>query len=402
MLLRGDKKRIRLLKLELEHLISEYLVEPSDVGYLALSIAYWVNELTELAYDIDDCVDMLVYKLGHGSKITRVCNKMFYRTFIIVDDLWPLSTWHIISAAFPDGDHGSRILVTTEVDSVAQECCGHNSKHIFNMELLTDKASSELFLSRGFGHLCDLTVNQSEALREIIRECRGLPLATITTASVLGSQPRRLEQWKGDYMANSSSINWATNPELEGMKLVLCLSYNALPHRLKACMLYLCIYKEEYIILKDDLVKQWVAEGFVSAIGGEDREEVAGYKSMGDNFVTVLDHSQTDIALAQKISAYHLNMKLPISMKHLNDLVTFEMEGRLDAVPHDIVKLPGLLHLSLPSETDLPDRIGRMTSLRALRHFNLSRNSVENVESLGDYPICGIFILPVLGWCLTG
>ena len=138
---------------------------------------------------------------------------------------------------------------------------------------------------------------------------------------------------------------------------------------------------------------------------------------MGLNFVTVLDHSQTDIALAQKVrrlslhfsntevaisnmelphvrslaffglskcipsfanfkilrviilhlwpdhseviydltgiselyrlrvlqvSAYHLSVKLPKSMKHLKDLVTFEIEGRLSAVPHDIVNLPGL------------------------------------------------------------
>lgn len=41
-------------------------------------------------------------------------------------------------------------------------------------------------------------------------------------------------------------------------------------------MLYLCIYEEEYIILKDTLVRQWVAEGFFSAIEGKDKEEVAG------------------------------------------------------------------------------------------------------------------------------
>ena len=43
-----------------------------------------------------------------------------------------------------------------------------------------------------------------------------------------------------------------------------------------------------------------------------------------------------------------------------------------------------MLHLNLPSETDLPNRIGRMISLRSLGHFNLSRNPVENVKSLGE------------------
>jgi hypothetical protein len=49
---------------------------------------------------------------------------MFCRYFIVIDDLWP-STWHIISGAFPDGDDDSRMLITTEVNSVAQECCDH-------------------------------------------------------------------------------------------------------------------------------------------------------------------------------------------------------------------------------------------------------------------------------------
>ena len=62
-----------------------------------------------------------------------------------------------------------------------------------------------------------------------------------------------MEQWKGEYTHYSSTIDWTTNPKLEGLKLVLCLNYNALPHRLKECMLYLCMYKEEYIILKDTL-----------------------------------------------------------------------------------------------------------------------------------------------------
>ena len=82
--LKGDRKRIRLLKSELEQLISEYLMEPSDVGYPALSIEYWVNELTELAYDIDDCVDKLVHRYIDGKKASPsflIIAVLFYELF---------------------------------------------------------------------------------------------------------------------------------------------------------------------------------------------------------------------------------------------------------------------------------------------------------------------------------
>ena len=82
--LEGDRKRIRLLKSELEQLISEYLMEPSDVGYPALSIEYWVNELAELAYDIDDCVDKLVHRYIDGKKPSPsflIIAVLFYELF---------------------------------------------------------------------------------------------------------------------------------------------------------------------------------------------------------------------------------------------------------------------------------------------------------------------------------
>ncbi|CAN6328583.1 unnamed protein product [Urochloa humidicola] len=121
------------------------------------------------------------------------------------------------------------------------------------------------------------------------------------------------------------------------MKQVLSLCYNNLPGRLKACMLYLSIYKEDHVIWKDYLVKQWITEGFICA-QGKGKVEVAGayfdelvnagmiqpvdinyngevlsctvhymilnlirYKSIQENFVTAIDHSQATIRLADKI-----------------------------------------------------------------------------------------------------
>jgi hypothetical protein len=423
---------------------------------------------------------------------------MLGRYFIVLDDICTSYTWHIINDAFPDGDHGSRILVTTDIDWMAEIYWAPNSKYIFNMEPLTDKRSSELFFSKAFGHQCNFHGNQNEAIRGVIRECGGLPLATTTTASVLALQPGRVEQWKAEFMRNASNADWATNPRLARMKLVHLVSYDALPHHLKACMLYLCMFKEEYPILKDKLMRLWVAEGFISANEGEDKEEVAGIyfnelirrgliqpvdvahdgellsctvhhlvldlircKSMVDNFIIVLDHFQTDgirgdkvrrlsldfsnaedappplimvlshirslafVGLSKcmpsvsdfkllrvvilhlwpdqnnivydltgisqlfrlkvlQITAYHLSVQLPMQIKHLENLATLEIEGRLAAVPLDIVNLPGLLHLSLPGDIIFPDRIGCMISLRALSHFDISNNSIENVESLGE------------------
>ncbi|CAO2200975.1 unnamed protein product [Urochloa humidicola] len=60
------------------------------------------------------------------------------------------------------------------------------------------------------------------------------------------------------------------------MRQILNLSYTHLPNHLKACLLYIGMYPEDHDIERDHLVMQWVAEGFVGELDGEDALETAG------------------------------------------------------------------------------------------------------------------------------
>ncbi|XBI04884.1 hypothetical protein VPH35_133108 [Triticum aestivum] len=139
------------------------------------------------------------------------------------------------------------------------------------MSPLDDQNSRKLFFSR-VGQI-DLQP-LDEISNEILQKCGGLPLAIVSIASLFAGQPTRsVSQWK--HVCNSLSSNMRTNPSLEGMRQVLNLSYNNLPHRLKTCLLYIAMYPEDYIIAKNDLGRQWVAEGFIGKIHGKDANEVA-------------------------------------------------------------------------------------------------------------------------------
>lgn len=265
--------------------------------------------------------------------------------FIVVDDLWATSVWDIIRRAFPEGSCCSRIITTTEVEDVALACSGYHSKGIFKMVPLNDDQSRQLFF-------CRVCVSEDDCLdqdfKEIshgtIQKSGGLPLAIIYIASMLASWPNLvLEQKK--YTEDCLRSALRPNVPSERMKEVLNLIYHNLPCHLKTCLIYLNMYPEDFVIQKDDLVRQWVAESFLSAVEGKDDEQVAGeyfdelvargliqpvdtshnsqvlsctvhhmvfdliaYECMEENFITALDYFDIDTGISDKVR--RLSIKL--------------------------------------------------------------------------------------------
>lgn len=199
--------------------------------------------------------------------------KIFGRYLIIIDDLWDICTWDIIKCTLPDGNSCSRILITTEIEDLALQSCGYESNYIFKMKPLSEDDSRNLFFSTVFGSHSNCPPELCEVSYDIVRKCGGLPLAVVTIASLLATQLEKHEQW--DYINETLGYSLMANPNLEGMKQLLNLCYNSLPQHLKACMLYLRMYQENSIIWKDDLVNQWIAEGFICPSEGHEKEEIS-------------------------------------------------------------------------------------------------------------------------------
>lgn len=78
-------------------------------------------------------------------------------------------------------------------------------------------------------------------------------------------------------------------------------------------------------------------------------------------------------------------LMLPNQLGGLRHLETMELHtSEVLSVPSDIVRLPRLSQLFVPAQTVLPDGIGNMKSLRTLQWFDLMKNSVSNIECLGE------------------
>jgi len=115
----------------------------------------------------------------------------------------------------------------------------------------------------------------AEVSTEILRKCRGVPLAIITIASMLASKKgmENIHQyWSKVCKTLGSGLE--DSPDVEDMRRILAISYYDPPPHLKNCMLYLSSYPEDYRICIEELIWKWMGEGFILKEHGKSFYEV--------------------------------------------------------------------------------------------------------------------------------
>ncbi|TVU23958.1 hypothetical protein EJB05_26349, partial [Eragrostis curvula] len=181
------------------------------------------------------------------------------RYFIVVDDIWDIPVWKTIRCALPHNDRGYRIIATTRNVNVAEHAGG-----AYNMKPLSPHNSRILLNRRVYGS--DHTEKSpdeelAEVSDKIIKKCAGVPLAIITIASLLASKRRNKMDWYEVY--NSIGTGMEKSLDVENMRKILSYSYYDMSPHLRTCLLYLSVFPEDCEILKDRLIRLWIAEGFI-------------------------------------------------------------------------------------------------------------------------------------------
>ena len=106
---------------------------------------------------------------------------------------------------------------------------------------------------------------------KIVEKCDGLPLSIKVVAGVLVTKGQNKREWENVLNSNA----WTITSLPEELRGALYLSYEALPSALKHCFLYCSLYPRDRDLHRDDLVCQWIAEGYIEANGNASMEDVA-------------------------------------------------------------------------------------------------------------------------------
>nr|UBY07237.1 NBS-LRR disease resistance protein [Dasypyrum villosum] len=194
---------------------------------------------------------------------------------IVLDDVWTPESFDDLSRVFTRSDKGSRLIITTREARVA----AHASQgHILTLQALLPDEAWDLFCKKAFSrdtnHECPMELKLLS--KEIVNKCKGLPLVIVLVGSLLRVREKTVEEWR----RINVQLSWEliNNSSLSDIRNVLYLSFIYLPTCLKGCFLYCGLFPEDYLFKRKQLVRLFIAEGFIEERGESTLEEVAkGY-----------------------------------------------------------------------------------------------------------------------------
>lgn len=288
------------------------------------------------------------------------------RYLVIIDDIWSIAAWDLLKCALPENNNGSRVITTTRIESVANYCCSLPTDFCYNILPLTVFHSRSLFFKRIFGSIDGCPVQLENVSNEILKKCGGLPLAIVSIASLLASKSVHIvEHWEKVMTSIGSGLQ--KNPDLESMNTILSLSYNDLPHYLKPCLLYLCIFPEDRDIERDSLVRRWIAEGFINEERRQIIEDVAeSYFNELINRSMILPKGFGYDGRARACRLHDMMLDLITSKANEENFVTIIGPGQNSAKPDSAVRR---LSIQYQSEHHMFENMGSLSQVRSFSVF---------------------------------
>ncbi|XP_066367885.1 disease resistance protein Pik-2-like [Miscanthus floridulus] len=293
------------------------------------------------------------------------------RCLIVIDDIWDKKTWKLVRCALQESNCGSRLVITTRISEVAAY-----ADEAYKIQPLSHDNSENLLYARiddGEGKYFDSL--SAETCERILKKCGGVPLAIITIASLLASKPR--EDWSEVY--NSIGFGHKGNDDVDNTRRILSFSYYDLPSHLKACLLYLSIFPEDYMIDKNSLIWKWIAEGFIS------KEQAAaagvGLFELGERYFNELINRNMIQAQETRYIGY-------VDACSVHDMV-LDLIHQLSSEENFVTVLNG------GERQKLQGSISRRLALQCVDDNNvglLSNVDVEKVRSVfaGQYDFCAL------------
>uniref|UniRef100_A0A0D9ZJR2 Uncharacterized protein n=1 Tax=Oryza glumipatula TaxID=40148 RepID=A0A0D9ZJR2_9ORYZ len=251
---------------------------------------------------------------------------------LVFDDVWNderRPDWEKLVAPLKFGQKGSKILLTTRMESVAdivERVLGGRTKSL-RLEGLHEKDLLAIFNRHAFFEVNpDDYFNLQEIGKKITRKLSGCPLAAKIMGGLLNNSLDSI-YWNRMLRENISNIEHNS----EGIMKILRLNYHHLAPHLQACFRYCGMFREDYWFRKDELINFWMGSGLIQLSANENQRP----EDIGEFYLGILT----------KKSFFELRLNKSTNLYEGYDLHEVNVPPKCGFIASEIMDLKDLRYL---------------------------------------------------------
>lgn len=286
------------------------------------------------------------------------------RFLLILEDVQNhhLAKWNKLKQLLMNGGRGSKIIITTRREQVAQSV---GTVSPYHLQGLSDDECLSMFKK------CAFEEGQEEKYpnlvkigEQIVKKCRGIPFSV----RCLGCSLYKCTNERDWLFVRDSEI-WNQQSKEDGIEPALNLSFSLLPSCLKPCLAFCSVFEKGHLISSASLINFWMANNLI-LISSD------GSKGLGETGMQYLKE-----LIFRSFICFHDNMPFP-----------FLFSVRMPNGIHDLVRQVAATEHSRISST-------MQNVSENVRHLSLSSSIDMSSEQLSEFlkkskSVSSIFLFP--------
>ncbi|KAJ4746957.1 Disease resistance protein (CC-NBS-LRR class) family [Rhynchospora pubera] len=204
---------------------------------------------------------------GEAQTISELLEQLAFkikgkRFFLVLDDVWQYIVWTDLLKNPLQFAASGLILLTTRDKAVAS---GVGAIYVHEVGTLSRRSGWELLCKKAYIEEEEDMLNLRDVGMGIVKKCDGLPLAIKVIGGLLATKNKDRREWEKVLQSKT----WFSSEISEELHGALWISFEDLTQALRNCFIYCSLFAEDFIMLREDLVRQWIAEGIIPQ--GEDK-----------------------------------------------------------------------------------------------------------------------------------
>ncbi|XP_039137186.1 disease resistance protein UNI-like [Dioscorea cayenensis subsp. rotundata] len=236
--------------------------ENTGFDYVILVVATKDVQLEKLREEIATKLQLISSSSKEG-----ISNFLKTKNFVLLlDDIWVVVDLVELGIPHPHSNDNStkqykrKVIFTTRSEEL---CTKMRADEKIKVECLEPQEAWDLFKENVNLDVIESDVRMKEIARQVMNECRGLPLTLILIGKAM-SNKKNFEEW--DYVLRSmrksktsiiQDVEKSLYPTLE-------ISYDNLPNKLcKDCFLYISLWPRGVGISNEDIIDFWIRLGLI-------------------------------------------------------------------------------------------------------------------------------------------